>query len=493
MPNSASWTAGDARQWGKECMRVAGGAAQAQGGILGDTPASLMALPVGGVSDAQPRPPRHAPPFRGGVPRPPSGQARSSAAGLEHRGSFSVGSIASGGSGAGTPERPKRASPSKQGESAGACSEPIPRTLSCGTSRLPAPSFATCGMPYYMGGEIESRCALNVQTPESLKNAAGTGGEALAREWTVWADTTCSRVLSPEDFDLEALSRRDISTWSDFWNFWSDIQEGRIEMGEGSNLYVFERGVKPTWEDSQAHGKWVVLIDKRDTLSRLLLLLQALLEAQSANLRHICGVQLSMRPQRDCLAIWNTKGGHSSFIKNMRSYIITTVRLGCAHKVNYIIIRNAAGSHPGHLANKHDTKNLTQNPTSSSSSHTSLCTVTSASNSLSDRETVKVHKKIFFVCCCPRNIQGTYIDFFFNRARRPTRLFRSQKPRRTPRDSRSKMLPPGTLRARAAVRSLELWATMCTPVRRRRYTASWCKAISWLGSWGLCLWRQRSA
>ena len=38
---------------------------------------------------------------------------------------------------------------------------------------------------------------------------------------------------------------------------------------------------------AQAHGKWVVLIDKRDTLSRLLLLLQALLEAQSANLRHI--------------------------------------------------------------------------------------------------------------------------------------------------------------------------------------------------------------
>ena len=399
MPNSASWSAGDARQWGKECMRAAGGAAQAQGGILGDTPASLMVLPVGGV-DAQPRPPRHAPPFRGGVPRPPSGQARSIAAGPEHRGSIGVGSSASGGSGAGTPERPKRC-PSMQGASAGAagaCSEPIPRALSCGTSRLPTPSFATCGMPYYMGGEIESRCALNVQTPESLKNAAGTGGEALAREWTVWADTTCLRVLSPEDFDLEALSRRDISTWNDFWNFWSDIQEGRIELGEGSNLYVFERGVKPTWEDSQAHGKWVVLIDKRDTLSRLLLLLQALLEAQSANLRHICGVQLSMRPQRDCLAIWNTKGGHSSFIKNMRSYIITTVRLGCAHKVNYIIIRNAAGSsNPGHLANKHDTKSLTQNLSStcasSSSSHASLSTVTSASNSLSlsERETIKVH------------------------------------------------------------------------------------------------------
>ena len=44
-------------------------------------------------------------------------------------------------------------------------------------------------------------------------------------------------------------------------------------------------------------GKWVVLTDKRETLARLLLLLQALLEGQNANLRHICGVQISRRPQ----------------------------------------------------------------------------------------------------------------------------------------------------------------------------------------------------
>jgi hypothetical protein len=95
-------------------MRAGGGAAQGgQGGILGDTPESVT-LPHGaGDAHAQPLPPRHAPPlFRGGVPRPPSGQARSGAAGPEHRGSMGGG--ASGGSGTGTPERPKRASPRKQ-------------------------------------------------------------------------------------------------------------------------------------------------------------------------------------------------------------------------------------------------------------------------------------------------------------------------------------------------------------------------------------------
>ncbi|CAN0290796.1 unnamed protein product, partial [Phaeothamnion confervicola] len=33
----------------------------------------------------------------------------------------------------------------------------------------PDPSFANCGMPYYLGGQITQRAALSVQTPASLK------------------------------------------------------------------------------------------------------------------------------------------------------------------------------------------------------------------------------------------------------------------------------------------------------------------------------------
>jgi NADPH-dependent 2,4-dienoyl-CoA reductase/sulfur reductase-like enzyme len=33
----------------------------------------------------------------------------------------------------------------------------------------PDPSFANCGMPYYLGGEIKERASLNVQTPKSMK------------------------------------------------------------------------------------------------------------------------------------------------------------------------------------------------------------------------------------------------------------------------------------------------------------------------------------
>ena len=59
-------------------------------------------------------------------------------------------------------------------------------------------------------------------------------------------------------------------------------------------------------------------LHSRETLLRLLPRLQGLLQGEKPQLRHVCGVELSLRPQRDCLAVWNIKGGHSSFIKSMR-------------------------------------------------------------------------------------------------------------------------------------------------------------------------------
>lgn len=241
--------------------------------------------------------PRNEPKFRSGVPRPTSGVAR-------------AGTCASAvsASGSGTPERPLRQQKASSTSDAGS----VIGVLQDGASPVPLLRAVSVAAPHH--------------------SALSDG--VLEREWTVWTDTARSRVLSSEDFDPEAASRRDISTWADFWSFWNDVKAGHVELGDGSNICIFARGVKPTWEDSQAHGKWVVLIDKRETLSRLLLLLQALLEGQSANLRHICGVHLSMRPQRDCLAIWNLKGGHSSYIKSMRTFIISTARLGANHKAS---------------------------------------------------------------------------------------------------------------------------------------------------------------
>jgi len=111
---SASWSAGDARQWGAE--RGNNGSLQS-GGILGDMPSSRM--PGHSHVAAQPQPPRHAPNFRGGrpasgAPRPQSIEARLGSGTGTASGNASAGAL-SGGRAPGTPERTQhRSSPRKK-------------------------------------------------------------------------------------------------------------------------------------------------------------------------------------------------------------------------------------------------------------------------------------------------------------------------------------------------------------------------------------------
>ena len=134
---------------------------------------------------------------------------------------------------------------------------------------------------------------------------------------------------------------------------WSDLEASGKSMVDGCNIAVFTKGIKPTWEASQAHGKWVMLTDKRETMSKLMLVLQAVMECTHPNLAHVCGVVLSVRPTRDCIAIWNTKGGDSHFIKATRNSLVHAAGLAPSQKLNYFIIRTGgAGASPPSQAAK---------------------------------------------------------------------------------------------------------------------------------------------
>ncbi|QEE60543.1 pyridine nucleotide-disulfide oxidoreductase [Salinibacterium sp. dk2585] len=72
-------------------------------------------------------------------------------------------------------------------------------------------SFANCGLPYYVGGEIESRDALLVQTPESLRAALGL--DVRVRHDVIALDTEARQVTvrtaegtSTIDYDALVLS-----------------------------------------------------------------------------------------------------------------------------------------------------------------------------------------------------------------------------------------------------------------------------------------------
>lgn len=123
-------------------------------------------------------------------------------------------------------------------------------------------------------------------------------------------------------------------------------------------MAVFTKGVRPTWEASQAHGKWVLLTDKHETYAKLALVLQAVMERQHPNLAHVCGVVLSVRPTRDCIAVWNTRGGDSHFIKATRNALVHAAKLPPAQKLNYFIIRTGPSPGQGGAAPRGDSLSL---------------------------------------------------------------------------------------------------------------------------------------
>ena len=166
---SSSWSAGDTRQWGMDCMRTGG--ATAGMGILGDGPP--LGNPGHGRATTQthapPQPPRQA--YRGGIPRPQSNLTRGRTVADEiSREASSVG--VSGGSEAG-PDRQHRVSLNE----------------GCDLDPLRCRSSPREILPHAM--------------PEAVFNAPGAGRDVLEREWTVWADSRAPRVLASEDFNLE--------------------------------------------------------------------------------------------------------------------------------------------------------------------------------------------------------------------------------------------------------------------------------------------------
>src|SRR5688572_8455695 len=79
--------------------------------------------------------------------------------------------------------------------------------------RGPYVSFANCGLPYHIGGEIRSRDALLLQTPEGLRNSFNIDVRvlhevsAIDRETkTVWIRNLVTGQSSQEGYDHLVLS-----------------------------------------------------------------------------------------------------------------------------------------------------------------------------------------------------------------------------------------------------------------------------------------------
>ncbi|KAL1526198.1 hypothetical protein AB1Y20_014924 [Prymnesium parvum] len=82
----------------------------------------------------------------------------------------------------------------------------------------PDPSFANCGMPYYIGGEIEDRSKLSVHTPKSLKDMLNVDVRVLSE-------------IIKIDGDAQVVTVKEVATGSEYTETYTEL--------------VFSVGAKP--------------------------------------------------------------------------------------------------------------------------------------------------------------------------------------------------------------------------------------------------------
>lgn len=135
------------------------------------------------------------------------------------------------------------------------------------------------------------------------KNPSDT--HVLNDEWTFYLNERPPKGISQEEYERSIHKWGVFATIEGFWRHMNalDIQK----LPTFSTLRMFKSGIKPSWEDpvNSQGGKYVFDTPKNITPRLWRKLVLAIIGGTLSFSDQICGVVLSVRPQKDGLQIWN--------------------------------------------------------------------------------------------------------------------------------------------------------------------------------------------
>lgn len=154
-----------------------------------------------------------------------------------------------------------------------------------------------------------------------------TGTNPLQRTWAVWADSPTPSVAiaapagrhrtarPPPAPKAEAVPKR-MGSFADIETMWRWMNNIRTpsKTPVDSNLYIFEDGVQPTWEDpaNAVGGRWLVSLHGDDAddawMSLYLLLMGETLDPDA----QVCGIVAAHRRNYIRLSIWTRDRDNST-------------------------------------------------------------------------------------------------------------------------------------------------------------------------------------
>eukprot|EP01027_Heterolobosea_sp_BB2_P009541 GEZU01014053.1.p1 GENE.GEZU01014053.1~~GEZU01014053.1.p1 ORF type:complete len:203 (-),score=25.40 GEZU01014053.1:1153-1761(-) len=135
----------------------------------------------------------------------------------------------------------------------------------------------------------------------------------LQTEWTLWYDRAQSKT-NTKNWGNNLNVVYSFDTIEDFWSVFNHIAPPSRLHG-GSNYHLFREGIEPKWEDptNKKGGKWVLTFPKKgkNTTNIDTLWLHAVLACIGEGFEpgdEICGVVVSVRADKDRLALWTKSG-----------------------------------------------------------------------------------------------------------------------------------------------------------------------------------------
>eukprot|EP00759_Apiculatamorpha_spiralis_P007404 PhF_6_TR14495/c0_g1_i1/m.23045/K03259/EIF4E; translation initiation factor 4E len=148
----------------------------------------------------------------------------------------------------------------------------------------------------------------NTAPPEKIEfiPIAPKSANPLSKPYTLWFyQRSNSKQVRQSTFELSLRVIANVKTIEEFWGVYTRLIRPSA-MPVGSDIYVFEQGVTPTWEDpiNRNGGKYIIRTTKEGTDYLWEEVLMAVLGNSLSCSSEVVGLAASVRGREDAVSLW---------------------------------------------------------------------------------------------------------------------------------------------------------------------------------------------
>eukprot|EP01101_Sappina_pedata_P011834 TRINITY_DN8019_c0_g1_i1.p1 TRINITY_DN8019_c0_g1~~TRINITY_DN8019_c0_g1_i1.p1 ORF type:complete len:460 (-),score=140.59 TRINITY_DN8019_c0_g1_i1:117-1496(-) len=159
--------------------------------------------------------------------------------------------------------------------------------------------------------------------------------DLLEHEWVIYYDGGAPLGISDQKFNTSMHVLGSFSSIQGFWRYWNNISFDRFSIG--SNVRLFKKNIKPTWEDeaNKNGGKLVIQSPKNISADIWTTIVISLIGEQFAHSDDLCGAVFSVRQKATTINIWTNRADDQEQINSTMKLVMELIGFGVGCKFEY--------------------------------------------------------------------------------------------------------------------------------------------------------------